>query len=1292
MFFPFSNLDKNTTADNLLYPNGAIYASVIKDDILYVGGCFNSLCKVYPGYAILDTGLNVYPPEIDVRIAGDRNSLGVTDTTTDQYGNRYLVGTFSSTNGLIQMPFPDGKISPSPVNNLGGKQSFLQITPSGLNTGLGASVGGGNNIRNIQQIGSGIFFIHAGNNLNMFTGNGVFNAANYAFGLYNQGLMKFNMLQNPHNNFRWALMADRNWTQNFANGTSTNGNITDYFVDTGDFYPNKTGIWVAGQFTTAAGVACNRLVCLDYESGKYITGLSAANGPNGNIQQIIKSGNRIYIKGGFTTFSGVSRNQMAAITFPDMSLLPFNPNANTTIRQMATGVSGLYLAGAFSTIGGIGGDYSNICKVDYESGLLITGFRPKLNFGSITYGSIAEFGDKVIINVDTSSVRAWTYRISNFPGNGPLIPNYHNPISFPVVVDNISGLTTYTGLGYGFGGTNIYQGDQTADAGFNVCKKIDDKIYIFGKQAGAFIQKVPRNNAFAVDLNTNRITNWNPNLQMINATTSAYGQGNGSQTVYCMHLDTGDNTLTLGGRFNTVNESNNASTIRNSIAIVDTISGGLTTNLNVNLGINFDVMAIEKSGNTLFLGGNFTSGSIPTRYHHFMGLNINTNAPTHGFNLEINNSRLGMNSNKTSNNANAKVSCMKRKDNLLYVGGSFDVVSGNNRFGIFCLDIQNNTITDFNLNLDRGEVKAIDIDTSTNTLYIGGGFRSVLGQERNYGAAINLNNTGLLEWDPELSKEPTNLKVTPSGVVICGSFSNAGERRAGLAFFSIASGTLLKRNINLMTNPFGGVYTTEIYKDVLYANGRIVGASMPQNVGLAGSNTPGNQIRYNLVSGHIVTGFVNNRDNAPLCIRGGGNVLSTFLESGKMYMGGSFTTVQNMSPSTNVNSTVTRNRVAWFDLDNQRISGLDYNVNGNVWAIKRKDNFLYLGGEFTSVLATARNRIARINLDTNSLDGWNPNSPSTVYDFQFSGDKLFVGGDFGTMSGLSRNKVCRFDVSSASGGALESYNPPILNGGVRKLLISGNTLYAGGTFAQVGVAANNVYLGVAAFDTNTASHLTAFKTLSGYSIPSTVWFGNRNVTSTDGVSALHMHPSGLFIGGDILSVGGSGDTVSPRGVFLVNPTNGNIIRNYGGAGEESVFKSRPPFAQGDANPGQIWRIQTTGDMLIAGGEFGDMTEYRHLNSASPGNYFITLKDKITGVNIGNFDFTIDSDPSSYQNDPNNSTFSNSAGLFLYDASFNADRIFFHGQFSNMKNPDFRCSIAAMDYNGKIDKNFKGFGV
>ena len=817
MFFPFSNLDKNTTTDNLLYPNGIVYASVVKDNILYVGGCFNSLCKVYPGYAILDTGLNIYPPEIDVRVYGDRSNVGTSDTTTDEYGNRYLVGSFNAINNLGQMPFPDGRISPAPRNNLGGKQSFLQITPSGLNTGLGASVGGGNNIRNIQQIGSGIFFIHAGNNLSMFTGNGRFNAAQYGFGLYNNGLMKFNMLQNPANNYRWALQADRNWTQNFANSNKTNGAPIDYFVDTGDFYPNKTGIWVGGRFTTAAGVACNRLVCLDYESGKYITGLSLANGPNGNINQIIKSGNRIYIKGLFSTFGGVSRNLMAAITFPDMSLLPFNPNCNNSIREMSTGVSGIYLAGNFTTIGGIGGDYQSICKVDYESGLLITDFKPKFNFGSTVYGGIIEFGDKVIINIDTSSNRTRTYR-DNAPANGPLIPNYHNPIGFPIVVDNISGLTTYTGLNYGFGVTNIYQGDQSSDAGFNVCKKIDDKIYIFGKNAGAFIQKVPRNNAFAVDLNTNRITQWNPNLQMINAPTSLYSTSNGGQGVYCMHLDTGDNTLTLGGRFNTVNEPNNPSTIRNSIAIVDTISGGLTTNLNVNLGLNFDVMAIEKSGNTLFLGGNFTSGGIPNRYHHFIGLNINTNAPTHGFNFEINNSLLGMNYNKTSSNANTKVSCMKRKDNLLYVGGSFNIVSGNNRFGIFCLDIQNNTITDFNLNLDRGEVKAMDIDQSTNTLYIGGGFRSVLGQERNYGAAIDLTTTGLLEWDPELSKEPTSLKVTPSGVVICGSFSNAGERRAGLAFFSIESGTLLKRNINLMSNPFGAVFTTEIYNNILYAN------------------------------------------------------------------------------------------------------------------------------------------------------------------------------------------------------------------------------------------------------------------------------------------------------------------------------------------------------------------------------------------------------------------------------------------------------------------------------------------
>jgi hypothetical protein len=1289
MFLPFSNLDKNTTTENLLYPNGIVYASLVKDNILYLGGSFNSLCEVYPSYATLDNELNVYPAEVDTRTYGTRSNKGVVDTTVDQYGNRYLLGGFSSVNNLSQVPFPDGRISQSPVNFLFGKIGLAQITPSGLNTGLGLSLGGGTSLRNIQSIGSGIFFMHGGNNIAVFTGNGAFNAASYNYGLYNQTVMKFNLLENPANNYKWALRADQLWTQNFSNATKTDGPPIDYFADTGNFYPNKTGIWIAGQFTTAAGVVCNRLVCLDYVSGTYITGLTIANGPNGNIDQILKYGDKIYIMGPFTTFSGVSRNRMAAINLPSMSLSPFNPNVNNTIRQIATGANGMYLVGDFTTINGSGGDYQNICKVDYESGLLITGFRPKFNFGNNPCGSIAEFGDKVIINSTTTNNRSWTYKIDNRPTSGPLIPDYHNPIAFPIVIDNISGLTTYTGLGYGAGTTNVYQGDQSSTAGFNAIKKIDNKIHIFAKQGGAFVQKVPRNNAFAVDLNTNRITEWNPNLQMINAATSAYSLANDTQAVYCMHLDTGDNTITIGGRFNTVNESNNASKIRNSIAIVDAISGGLTTNLNVNLGVNYDVMAIEKSGNTLFLGGNFISGTVPNRYNNFIGLDINTNAPTHGRNFEINNNLFGLNSNKTSS---SKVSCMKRKDNLLYVGGTFDTVSGNNRYGIFCLNIQNNTITDFNLNLDRGDVKAMDIDPSTNTLYIGGGFRSVLGQERNYGAAINLNNTGLLEWDPELSKEPTNLKVTPSGVVICGSFSNAGERRAGLAFFSIESGSLLKRNIHLMGSTYGGVYTTEIHKKTLYANGNIISATIPQSVGSQNFTPHAFQMRYNLESGHIVTGYVNDRDGAPLCIRGGGQVLSTFLESGFMYMGGSFTNVQNMSPSTNTNSTVTRNRVAWFDLNNQRISGLDYNVNSDVRAIKRKDNFLYIGGAFTSVLGVARNRIARIDLNTNTLDAWNPNSNNTVYDFQFSGNKLFVGGDFTTMSGLSRNRVCRFDISSASGGVLESYNPLILNGGIRKLLVSGDSLYAGGTFGQVGAAANNIYAYAAAFNANNANHITTFRPFSGYTVPTTYWFANRAAGGTDGVTSFHMHPSGLFIGGDFISVGGSGDDVSPRGVFLVNPTSGNILRNYGGFGQQSIFKERMPFGAGDSHPGNIWDIKSTGDMLIVGGEFADVPEYRYSNSASPQNSFITLKDKITGINIGNFDFTIDSELTASLGDGLNNTNSNSANLFVYDASFNEDKIFFHGLFGDMKDPNFRCSIAAMNYSGKIDKNFQGFGV
>lgn len=1291
MFFPFSNLDKNTTVNNLLYPNGIVYASAIKDNILYVGGNFNSLCEVYAPYAILDTGLNISAPDIDIRSIGDRSNSKF-GYEKDPYGNHYMMGNFRSTNNIYQLCNPNGSISLSPAQALGGREGFIQVTPSGINTGLGFSLGGGTTTRKPIFAGTGLFFLHAGNNINVINANSTINGASYNFGLYNQGLVKYNIYDNSTNNqYKWGFIPDRTWFQNFANGNRTNNVCIDYFIDTGDFYPNKTGVWVCGAFTTAAGGSWNRLVCLDYMSGTAITGFTSAAGPNGNIESMVPSGNRIYFKGSFTAVGGVTRNRIAAITFPQISLLPFNPNVNNTIRSMNTGIDGIYLGGAFTSVGGTGSHYQYVCKVDYEGGSLMTGFRPNqiLPFGIVGY--VNEFGNKVIIDLDTAANRLWTYRTSNFPGNGPIIPNYHNPVNFPYVVDNISGLTVYTGLSQGCGHSNVYLGSQSLEGGAQTFQKEGDNILIFGKNQGAFIHKVARNNAFAIDLNTNRITDWNPNIQMINATTSAYSQINGKQGIFCMHLDTGDNTLAIGGLFNTVNAPNDASKIRRSVAIVDTISGGLTSNFDVNFGTNYHIMCLEKSGNILFMGGNFSSASIPNRYLHFMGVDINTNVARYGTNFEILSNRLGLNSNKTGPSSAARVSCMRRKDNLLYVGGTFDIVSGSQKYGLFCLDIEKNQITNFDLGLDRGEVKAMDIDQDSNVLYIGGTFRRVLGQERNFGAAIDLNTTGLLEWDPRLARDPTNIRVGPSGVAIFGSFSHAGERRGGLAMFSIESGTLLdKPSFSLMANPFGGIYTSEIYNNHLYLNGRFGLSALGFCIGSQNQVSHASQIIYNLDSGHIPTGYVNN-GGAPLCIRAG-DVYATHLESGFLYMGGNFTAVQNMSPNTNTNSTVTRNRVAWFNLDNQTISGVDYNVNGAVYAVKRKDNFLYVGGAFTSVLGTTRNRLARINLNTNALDPWNPNLNGSVWNLTFSGDKLFVGGDFFEVNGLTRNRVCRFDVSPASGGALEGYALAILNGGIRNLAVSGNTLYVAGSTTQFGSQANNAYVGVAAFDTNTASHITAFRPFSGYTVNTSYWFTNRNVNGTDGISALHLHPSGLFVGGDLISVRSSGDAVSPRGIFLLNPTNGDIIRNYGGAGQDSIFKERPPFAQGDSYPGQIWDIKSYGDKLIAVGEFGDGTEYRYMNSPSPQNFFVSIKDKVSGVNIGSYDFTIDSDPSTYLFDTANRTDSEGTNIFVYDGSLNSNKIYFHGSFSNMRQPDFRCSIAAMDYNGKLDKGFKGFGV
>lgn len=53
----------------------------------------------------------------------------------------------------------------------------------------------------------------------------------------------------------------------------------------------------------------------------------------------------------------------------------------------------------------------------------------------------------------------------------------------------------------------------------------------------------------------------------------------------------------------------------------------------------------------------------------------------------------------------------------------------------------------------------------------------------------------------------------------------------------------------------------------------------------------------------------------------------------------------------------------------------------------------YIGGAFTKIENTTRNHLAHINAD-GSLHSWNPDADGPIYCLTLSGNTIFTGGDF----------------------------------------------------------------------------------------------------------------------------------------------------------------------------------------------------------------------------------------------------------------------------------------------------------
>ena len=401
----------------------------------------------------------------------------------------------------------------------------------------------------------------------------------------------------------------------------------------------------------------------------------------------------------------------------------------------------------------------------------------------------------------------------------------------------------------------------------------------------------------------------------------------------------------------------------------------------------------------------------------------------------------------------------------VYVGGSFTSIGGQQRRGIAALNASTGQATSWNPNASNW-VRAIAIKGTT--VYVGGRFTSIGGQSRNALAAIDVATGNATAWNPTLYGEVHAMVAGDTSIFVGGAFITiaGGQEKSWLAEFGITSGRFTVWNPDVL----GSVYALALKGSPLY-----VGGGFSKIGGL-----PRNKIAALSIS-----------SNTPLSWNPGANgiVRAIYLNGSTVYVGGRFDQIGGKYRHRIVAlDETTGQATAWFSHAPVSVYGLATNSNGSV---------VYAGGEFRSIGGQWRKRLAALKASTGIATPWNPTETinGSIYAIAVSGSNVYIGGAFTMVGHSERNRVAAIDAAT---GAFTAWNPNA-NGNVHAITIDNTIVYVGGKFTAIGGQTRNL---LAALDINSGLAKT--------------W--NPNVGGS-GVYTILANGATAYAGGDFYKIG-----------------------------------------------------------------------------------------------------------------------------------------------------------------------------
>jgi hypothetical protein len=284
----------------------------------------------------------------------------------------------------------------------------------------------------------------------------------------------------------------------------------------------------------------------------------------------------------------------------------------------------------------------------------------------------------------------------------------------------------------------------------------------------------------------------------------------------------------------------------------------------------------------------------------------------------------------------------------------------------------------------------------------------------------------------------------------------------------------------------------------------------------------------------------------------------------ELYVAGTFEAVGGQA---NANYLVKWNGSSWSQVGTSADGGSVFTASVRSLAVA--NGYLYAGGDFVDAAGiTEADYVARWDGTSWSAVGSNGAKdgaiPTRVWHnvqaLTVSGADLYVGGTFDDLAGIqAADNIARWDGSTWSAVGSDSVGDGAISGGVADILVSGDGVYAAGSFRD-------------ANGNPAADHIALWDGTDWLALGSNSEGGGA---LSDTVSALVMIGSDLYAGGNFLNIYGS-------------PGFTNYISRWDGASWHGV--GVVDEVDEDFN-GPIFALAVLDGKLIAGGDFGARADY-----------------------------------------------------------------------------------------------------